>query len=278
MEKHLLNLDNLINLYIVPFGLKVFMAILIWVVGGMFVNGVAKIVRRVLTTRLLEPTLVNYAASATQVALRVLLIMAILEVCGVPTTSFAAMIGAVGVALGVAWSGLLSNFAAGIFLVVLRPFKVGDYISAAGQIGNITDIGLVTTTMLTDNNLRVIIGNNKLFSDIIINYNVQPTRRIDLRCQIAYGVDPDQAIARLSENVARIANVLTSPAPAVVIVEFNATGTLLAVRVHAPTPYFGQVYNDTNRAIAATCAEAGWPAPATYQVMLGNVGQQRPQP
>jgi len=266
MEKHLLNLDNLINLYIVPFGLKVFMAILIWVVGGMFVNGVAKIVRRVLTTRLLEPTLVNYAASATQVALRVLLIMAILEVCGVPTTSFAAMIGAVGVALGVAWSGLLSNFAAGIFLVVLRPFKVGDYISAAGQIGNITDIGLVTTTMLTDNNLRVIIGNNKLFSDIIINYNVQPTRRIDLRCQIAYGVDPADAITRLTEKVAQIPNALSTPAPNVVILEFNASGTLLAVRLHAPTPSFGQVYNDTNCVIAATCAEAGWPAPATHHI------------
>jgi len=266
MQQHLLNLDTLINSYLVPFGLKVLAAIVIWVIGSILVNTLAKVVRRVLTTRQLEPTMVNYAISALQVLLRVLLIMGILEVCGIPTTSFAAMIGAVGVALGVAWSGLLSNFAAGVFLVVLRPFKVGDYISAAGQTGNITDIGLVTTTMLTDNNLRVIIGNNKLFSDIIINYNVQPTRRIDLRCQIAYGVDPADAITRLTEKVAQIPNALSTPAPNVVILEFNASGTLLAVRLHAPTPSFGQVYNDTNCVIAATCAEAGWPAPATHHI------------
>jgi small conductance mechanosensitive channel len=276
MQQHLLNLDNLINLYLVPFGLKVLAALVIWFVGGMLIGTFAKVVRRVLTARQLEPTLVNYAISAIHVVLRVLLVMGILEVCGVPTTSFAAMIGAVGVALGVAWSGLLSNFAAGIFLVVLRPFKVGDYITAAGQTGTVTDIGLVTTTMLTDNNLRVIIGNNKLFSDIITNYNVQPTRRVDLRCQIAYGVDPADAIARLSVKVAQIPNVLVDPAPAVVIQEFNATGTLLAVRLFAPTPNFGQVYNDTNRAIAQTCAEAGWPAPATYQVSVANPNQPEP--
>ena len=215
MEKHLLNLDKLINNILIPFGLKVLLAIVIWVVGSMAVNAFAKVVRRMLNTRLLEPTLVNYAISAIQVGLRIFLVMGILEVCGVPTTSFAAMLGAVGVALGVAWSGLLSNFAAGVFLVVLRPFKVGDYISAAGQTGSITEIGLVTTTMLTDNNLRVTIGNNKLFSDIIINYNAQPTRRIDLRCQIAYGVDPSAAIERLSANVAKIDNVLDTPAPSV---------------------------------------------------------------
>lgn len=276
MQQHIINLDNLINLYLVPFGLKVLAAIAIWVIGGMFINTFAKVVRRVMTARLFETTLINYAISAIQVILRVLLVMGILEVCGIPTTSFAAMIGAVGVALGVAWSGLLSNFAAGIFLVVLRPFKVGDYITAAGQTGTVTDIGLVTTTMLTDNNLRVIIGNNKLFSDIITNYNVQPTRRVDLRCQIAYGVDPAEAIARLSEQVSRIPNVLTTPAIAVVIQEFNASGTLLAVRLFAPTPNYGQVYNDTNQAIAQTCAQAGWPAPATYQVSVPPSGSTPP--
>lgn len=267
MEKHLLSLDNLIDKIVIPFSLKVLLAIVIWIIGSMLVNAFAKAVRHMLNIRLQEPTLVNYATSAIQVALRICLVMGILEVCGMPTTSFAAMLGAVGVALGVAWSGLLSNFAAGIFLVVLRPFKVGDYISAAGQTGSITEIGLITTTMLTDNNLRVTIGNNKLFSDVIINYSALPTRRVDLRCQIAYEVDPSAAIERLMANVTKIANVLTTPAPSVQIQEFNAMGTLLAVRLYAPTPCYGQVYDDTNRVIAATCAEARWPAPAAYQVI-----------
>ena len=266
MQQHLLNLDNLISLYLVPFALKAVMAIAIWVIGGMLINTFAKVARRVLTVRQLDATLINYATSAIHVILRVLLVMGILEVCGIPTTSFAAMIGAVGVALGVAWSGLLSNFAAGIFLVVLRPFKVGDYINAAGQTGTVTDIGLVVTTMTTDNNLQVIIGNNKLFSDIITNYTGNAIRRVDLRCQIAHGVDPAKAIALLTENILRIPNVLTDPAPSIIILEFNGSGTLLAVRPYAPTASFGQVFNDTNQAIAATCAQAGWPTPATYQV------------
>ena len=268
MDTHLLNFDTLINLYLVPFGLKVVAAIAIWIIGGMLVNALAKLVRRVLTARQFEKTLINYATSAIQVILRIMLVMGILEVCGIPTTSFAAMIGAVGVALGVAWSGLLSNFAAGIFLVVLRPFKLGDYITAAGQTGTVSDIGLVTTIITTDNNLRVIVGNNKLFSDNIINYNVNPTRRTDLRCQIAYGVDPQEAIAKLLARVKAIPNVLENPAPAVAIQEFNATGTLLALRVHAATPNFGQVYNDVNSAIAEVCLNEGWPAPATYQVAV----------
>lgn len=268
MPQHLLNLDTLVNLYLVPFGLKVIAAIAIWIIGGMFINTLARIVRRVLTARQFEATLINYALSATHVILRVLLVMGILEVCGIPTTSFAAMIGAVGVALGVAWSGLLSNFAAGIFLVVLRPFKVGDYITAAGQTGSVADIGLVTTIITTDNNLRVIIGNNKLFSDIIVNYNVNPTRRTDLRCQIAYGVDPQEAIARLAERVTAIPNVLDNPAPSVVIQEFNSTGTLIALRIHTATPNFGQVYNDVQNAIAEVCLKQGWPAPATFQVAV----------
>lgn len=268
MPQNLLDFDALINLYLLPFGLKVLAALVIWFAGGMLISTLARVARRVLTARRIDATLVNYAASAIHVILRILLVMGILEVCGVPTTSFAAMIGAVGVAMGLAWSGLLSNFAAGIFLVVLRPFKVGDTITAAGQTGAVTDIGLVTTTLLTDNNLHVIIGNNKLFSDIITNYNAHPTRRIDLRCQIAYGVEPAQAIARLADRISRIPNALTDPAVSVSILEFNASGTLLAVRLYAPTPNFGQVYNDTNQAIAQTCAEAGWPAPATHQVSL----------
>ncbi|MFJ3046923.1 mechanosensitive ion channel family protein [Herbaspirillum chlorophenolicum] len=268
MQQHLLNLDTLINLYLVPFGLKVIAAIAIWIIGGILINTLAKVVRRVLTARQLEATLINYAISVTHVVLRILLVMGILEVCGIPTTSFAAMIGAVGVALGVAWSGLLANFAAGIFLVVLRPFKVGDYITAAGQTGTVSDIGLVTTTMTTDNNLRVIIGNNKLFSDNIINFNVNATRRTDLRCQIAYGVNPQEAIARLMERVKAIPNVLETPAPSIVILEFNATGTLLALRIYASTPNFGQVSNDVQNAIAEVCLKQGWPAPATYQVAV----------
>ena len=202
------NFGIMLNTYLVPFGLKILAAIAIWIAGSVAINGFAKLARRALTLRHLDPTLANYAVSTIHVALRIVLVMAILEVCGIPTTSFAALIGAAGVAIGVAWSGLLSNFAAGIFLVVLHPFKVGDYINAAGQTGTVIEIGLFMTIMTTDNNLRVYIGNNKLFSDTITNYNVNDSRRVDQRCQIAGNVDPAEAIALLTERVSRIPNVL----------------------------------------------------------------------
>ena len=273
---NLLNFGMLLNTYLVPFGLKIVVAIVIWVVGSILVNAFARLARRALNMRRLDPTLANYAISTIHVALRIVLVMAILEVCGIPTTSFAALIGAAGVAIGVAWSGLLSNFAAGIFLVVLHPFKVGDYINAAGQTGTVTEIGLFMTIMTTDNNLRVYIGNNKLFADTITNYNVNATRRIDLRCQIAGDVDPAEAIALLTESVSRIPNVIATPPVSVVIIEFNALGTLLAVRLFAPTPNFGQVYNDTNTVIAATARAADWPAPATYQVSVPSNVPSKP--
>lgn len=262
------NFGILLNTYLVPFGLKIIAALAIWIAGSIAINGFAKLARRALSLRHLDPTLANYAISTIHVALRIVLVMAILEVCGIPTTSFAALIGAAGVAIGVAWSGLLSNFAAGIFLVVLHPFKVGDYINAAGQTGTVTEIGLFMTIMTTDNNLRVYIGNNKLFSDTITNYNVNDSRRVEQRCQIAGGVNPAEAIALLTERVSRIPNVMPAPAPNVTIVEFNALGTLLVVRLFAATPNFGQVNNDTNIAIAETARAAGWPAPATYQVSV----------
>ncbi|MDB5776959.1 MAG: mechanosensitive ion channel protein MscS [Herbaspirillum sp.] len=263
-----INFGMLLNTYLVPFGLKILAAIAIWIIGTIVINAFARLARRALSLRHLDPTLANYAISTIHVALRIVLIMAIMEVCGISTTSFAALVGAAGVAIGVAWSGLLSNFAAGIFLVVLRPFKVGDYISAAGQTGTVTEIGLFMTIMTTDNNLRVYIGNNKLFADNIINYNVNATRRVDLRCQLSAEVDSAAAIALLTEKVSRIPNVQTTPAVSVSIVEFNALGTLLGIRLFAATPNFGQVNNDTNTVIAETARSAGWPAPATYQVSV----------
>ena len=120
------NFGIMLNTYLVTFGLKILAAIAIWSAGSVAINGFAKLARRALTLRHLDTTVANYAMSTIHVAMRIVLVMAILKVCGIPTTSFAALIGAVGVAISIAWSGLLSNFAAGIFLVVLHQFKVGD--------------------------------------------------------------------------------------------------------------------------------------------------------
>ncbi|MFZ6751488.1 mechanosensitive ion channel family protein [Undibacterium sp. Ren11W] len=261
-----INIELLINTYLVPFGLKILMAIAVWIIGGMLINMIAKLSRKAMSIQKIEPTLAQYGESTVRVALRIALVMIILEVCGIQTTSFAALIAAGGVAIGMAWSGLLSNFAAGIFLVILRPFKVGDAICAAGQTGAVSEIGLFSTTLTTGDNVCVHVGNGKLFSDNIINYTTNPYRRVDLKCQIANGVNPQEAIALLKTHVAKVANLSSAAEPSIEILEFNAAGTVLGVRPFCNNKDYWQVYFDTNKAIANACAEAGWPVPAPHQI------------
>ena len=265
---HSIPVDQVIDQYLIPFGFKIISAIAIWIIGGILINMLTALLKRAMTMRKVDPTLISYAESTAHVALRIALIMAILDVCGIQTTSLAALIAAGGVAIGVAWSGLLSNFAAGIFLVLLRPFKVGDSISAGGQSGEVTEIGMFTTILTTGDNLRVYVGNNKIFSDNLINYSANPVRRVDLKCQIANGVDPQEAIRVLRSHVEHVANIASDPAPVVEILEFNAAGTLIAVRPFCNNKDYSQVYFDTNKAIANACAEAGWPVPAPYQISV----------
>lgn len=267
------DLDKLVNNYLVPFGLKILMAVVIWIVGGIVINVVARLVRGAMTRRAIDPTLVRYTESTLRIALRIALIISILSVCGIETTSFAALLAAAGVAIGAAWSGLLSNFASGIFLIVLRPFKTGDMISAGGVTGVVDEIGLFVTTMTTADNLRVYVGNTKVFSDNITVFDANAFRRVDLTAQLAHTVDVQDAVARLKTRVAQIPNVMPTPAVDVAILEFNPSGPVLAVRPYCHNRDYWQVYFDTNRAIAEVGGTAHWPVPAPRQIFMPPPGE-----
>ncbi|WP_253272444.1 mechanosensitive ion channel family protein, partial [Chromobacterium subtsugae] len=184
--------------------------------------------------------------------LTVVLVIGILGFFGVQTTTFAAVIAAAGVAIGMAWSGLLANFAAGIFLMVLRPFKVGDAVSVAGVAGQVREIGLFATTLDTPDGVQTLVGNNKIFSDTIQNFSANPVRRVDLKAQLASSADHAEAIRLLSEALARIPNVLAAPRPDIGLLEFSALGPVLAVRPYCAPEHYWQVYFDSNRAIRET--------------------------
>ena len=267
------DLDKLVNDYLVPFGLKILMAVVIWIVGGIVINVVARLVRGAMTRRAIDPTLVRYTESTLRIALRIALVISILSVCGIETTSFAALLAAAGVAIGAAWSGLLSNFASGIFLIVLRPFKTGDMISAGGVTGVVDEIGLFVTTMTTADNLRVYVGNTKVFSDNITVFDANAFRRVDLTAQLAHTVDVQDAVARLKTRVAQIPNVMPTPAVDVAILEFNPSGPVLAVRPYCHNRDYWQVYFDTNRAIAEVGGTAHWPVPAPRQIFMPPPGE-----
>lgn len=253
--------------YLLDVGWKLLGAIILWIIGGWVISWIVSASRSEMAARKVDPTLITYADASIRVVLRIVLVLAILSIFGIQTTSFAALIAAAGVAIGAAWSGLLSNFAAGAFLIVLRPFKVGDMITAGGVTGDVREIGLFVTTIDTVDNLRVYVGNGKILADNLVNYTTNPYRRVDLKCQIANGIDPKEAIAKLAARVAQIPNVVANPAPQVEILEFNAAGTLIGVRPFCANANYWQVFFDTNKAIAEVGATAAWPVPAPHQVM-----------
>jgi len=258
--------NDLVLQYATTFGLKILGAIALWIVGGIFINVISGMASRGMTSRKVDATLVIYTTAAIRVAMRIALVIAILSVFGIETTSFAALLAAAGIAIGAAWSGLLSNFAAGAFLMILRPFKVGDMITAGGVTGDVVEIGLFGTTVHTVDNLRVIVGNAKILADNVINYNATDYRRVDLTAQLAAGVDPHGAIAKLKTEVQKISNIMGNPAPSVEILEFNQYGTKLAVRPFCNNRHYWQVFFDTNKAIQNVGVAAGFPQPAVRQI------------
>ncbi len=220
---------------------------------------------RILTARNFDATLQRYVASILGVLLNIVLVVAILGYFGVETTSFAALLAGVGLAIGAALSGLLANFAAGAFLIIFRPYKVGDYVIAGGIEGTVTEIGLFNTTITSPDNVQTIVGNGKVSTDTIKNFTTCSYRRVDRTAQLAFGVDALDVIARLKPALAAIPNVVATPAPDVEILDFNDKGTVLAVRPYCHTDHFCQVWFDTNKQIAATFGTAGYPAPFVVQ-------------
>lgn len=249
-------------------GLKLIGAIALWIVGRMLISLVQRGIRGRLLSNAVDQTLTKYADSAAGILLNIVLIIAILGVFGVETTTFAAVLAAAGVAIGMAWSGLLSNFAAGAFLVVLRPFKVGDFVQAGDTMGTVVEVGLFVTTIDTMDNVRTFVGNNKIFSGNIQNFTANPTRRVELTAQLAHGVDAQDAVQRLKVALARIPNVATDPAPDVEILTFNLAGPVLAVRPHCHNDHYWQVFFDTNKAITEVFGAAGYPVPENHLRVL----------
>ena len=242
-------------------GLEVMGAIVLYIVGRWLISFAVGLLQKALTRQKIEPTLLRFIGNTVSVILNITLVIAILGYFGVQTTSFAALLAGAGLAIGTAWGGLLSNFAAGIFLVVLRPFKVGDFISAGGITGTVEEVGLFVTKIDTPDNICTYVGNNKLFSDNIQNFTTNPYRRVELSAQIAGAADPHLVIAALKNRIRQIPNVVAKPEPDVVIQSFTPVGPVLAVRPYTNNATYWQVYFDTNMAIREVLGDGTFPAP-----------------
>jgi small conductance mechanosensitive channel len=267
------NLDAMtqtVTTLVTTVGLKILGAIAIWIVGRWLIALFIRLIEGALTRQKIDPTLIRYIHSAVAALLNIVLVVAILGFFGVETTSFAALLAAAGIAIGMAWSGLLANFAGGVFLVVLQPFKVGDFVTVAGITGTVDAIGLFATTLNTPDNVKTIVGNGKIFGDTIQNFSANPYRRVELTAQLAHNVDPEAAVALLKPALAQLPNVLADPAPDVEILTFNLAGPVLAVRPYCNNQHYWQVYFDTNKLIRDVFSRAGYPVPEQHYSVRGG--------
>jgi small conductance mechanosensitive channel len=264
---------------LIALGIRVLEALALWIVGRWLIGFAISLIGRGMTRQKIDPTLIRYIQNAVAAILNIVLVIAILGFFGVQTTSLAALIAAAGVAIGLAWSGLLSNFAAGVFLVILQPMKVGDFVTAGGVTGTVHEIGLFASSIDTLDNVRNIIGNAKIFGDVIQNFSTNAYRRVDLTAQLAHGVDVHAAMALLKKALAGIPNVLTAPAPDVEILTFNLAGPVLAVRPYCNNKDYWQVYFDTNKLIKETFTLAGFEVPEQhYMVRTAAAGAAAARP
>jgi len=246
---------------VVPFLFKLAGAIALWIVGTWLIRMAIKVLRRTFSKANLDPTLIGFLLNILGALLRVVLAVAILGLFGVQTTSFAALLAGAAVAIGAAWSGMLGNFAAGVFLQLFRPVSNGDFVSGGGVTGTVEEVGMFVTTILSLDNVRHIVPNGKFFGDTIVNYSSHPYRRVDLVAQLDNSADVERAIALLKQGLKEIPNQYPGMSADVEVLEFSERGPRLAVRPYTNNEHYWQVYFDTNRTIVEVLGRNGFPVP-----------------
>ena len=228
------------------FGVKILAALAVFIIGRWIVKYLGNLTRKVMEKRDVDPTLTKFVANLTYMALLTFVILAALGMLGIQTTSFIAVLGAAGLAIGLALQGSLSNFAAGILMIIFRPFKVGDFIEGAGVAGTVEEIQIFTTQLATPDNKTIIIPNAKLTADNIINYSAKGTRRADMVFGIGYADDIDKAREIILEILSNDERVLKDPPLQVAVSELADSSVNFVARAWVDAgDYWGVVFDAT---------------------------------
>ncbi len=245
MSQALEKVWELITIY----GLKVVAAIVILLVGRIVAKMLASLVRRMMRKGNVDQTLQGFVYNMAYIALMAFVVLAALSQLGIQTTSFIAVLGAAGLAVGLALQGSLSNFAAGFLMIIFRPIRVGDYIEGAGVAGIVEDIQIFTTTLTTPDNKTVIIPNANLTGDNIVNWTVKGTRRVDLVMGIGYEDDIDKAKQIMADVLAKDTRILTDPPPQIAMVELADSSVNFVVRPWVKASDYWGVYMEITEQI-----------------------------
>ncbi|MFC2103604.1 mechanosensitive ion channel family protein, partial [Bacteroidota bacterium] len=218
---------------------------------------VAKIAGKVLNKRNVDPTLTKFAVSLVKVALIAFIIISAISQVGIETTSFVAVIGAAGLAVGFALQGSLSNFASGVMLIIFKPIKVGDYIEGGGSAGSVESIGIFVTTLTTPDNKVIYIPNSTLTGSNIVNYSAKDTRRVDMVFGIGYSDDIDKAKSVIQTIIDNDSRILKDPAPQIVVAELADSSVNFNVRPWVSSADYWGVYFEVTEQIKKKFDEQG---------------------
>jgi small conductance mechanosensitive channel len=240
MEDTLQKIYELVSIW----GIKVLAAVAIFIIGRWVSKGFRNIVKRLMTNRSVDATIVSFVGSLTYVALLTFFIIAALGQLGIQTTSFIAILGAAGLAIGLALQGSLANFAAGFLMIIFKPFKIGDYVEIAGTAGTVEKIHIFTSTLTTPDNKTVIIPNAKITGDNIINWTHKGSRRVDMVFGIGYDDDIDKAKKVMADVLAKDQRILKDPATQIALIELGDSSVNFVVRPWVKIEDYWGVYFD----------------------------------
>ncbi|HET6628603.1 MAG TPA: mechanosensitive ion channel domain-containing protein [Woeseiaceae bacterium] len=267
MEVQTLGLDFAINLIA---------AIAIFFIGRAIVHLVDRGLRKVMTARAIDPILEAFIATVVYWALMAFVIIAAIQQIGLQTASLIALIGAAGIAVGLALQGSLANFAAGVLIVIFRPYRVGDWIEAAGTAGTVVSVQLLTTELASGDNRRIIVPNGQVMDSIITNYSALPTRRIDLVFRIGYEEDIERARGAIRELVEADERVLEEPPCQIVVGELSEYSIHLYVRPWVDNSDYWSVYFDLTESVKKRFDALGISVPLRTDLrVLGEAAARR---
>jgi small conductance mechanosensitive channel len=280
LEKHLTQAVDTAMAVITTYGLKMIGAIVIlvigWTISGMVHKAIIKAGQR---THRIDVTIFTFMASLAKYAVLVFTVVAMLSSFGVETTSFVAVLGAMGLAIGLALQGTLSHVAAGLMLIIFRPFRLGDAIEAAGVAGNVVEISLFTTEIYTADNVKIIIPNSAIWAGVIKNLSEHERRKIVIEVGVSYAADVDAVLAMVREVVESDERVRKDPAPIVVVSRFTDAAVMVMVEAWVANADLAPVRFDLNRKIKDIFArnDVSLPAPARVS-QFAPLPQSAPPP
>lgn len=249
-------LDKLTD-FAISGGEKILVAIIVFIVGRLVIKLIKKLTNRILERRKFDPGVKSFLGSMINIVLMTLLIISVIGALGVNTASFAALLASAGVAIGMALSGQLQNFAGGLIILIFRPYRVGDYISAQGIEGVVKEIQILYTIINTTDNKMIFVPNGGMSNGLVINYSRNDMRRVDLVFGVEYGTAFEKVESVLKEIIASNDKILNSPEPAIAMSQLADSSVNISLKVWTKTADYWDVYFFLNKTVYATFNEKG---------------------